>query len=313
MGHADAQSVWALARSQHGVVGRRQLAALGFNSDAINHRLQGGRLHRIHPGVYAVGTPALTRYGQWMAAVLSCGDGAVLSHASAAALWGIGQSRGPIEVSVSLPRSARRQGIRVHRRVALPPEDVTRHRGIPVTGPICTVLDLGARWRGEPLEAMINEADIRGLCSPEGVRSALERTPGRPGVANVRSLLDRRTFRLTRSRLERLFLPIAEAAGLPRPLTRQRVNGFEVDFYWPTLGLVVEVDFYWPTLGLVVETDSLRYHRTATQQTKDMLRDQRHTAAGLTCLRFSHYQVAYEKRYVQATLRTVGLRLRFLT
>ena len=99
-------------------------------------------------------------------------------------------------------------------------------------------------------------------------------------------MLDRRTFRLTDSELERRFLPLARAAGLPVPLTRQRVNGFEVDFFWPDL-------------GLVVETDGLRYHRTPAQQARDRLRDQAHTAAGLTPLRFTHAQVRFEPGHVR--------------
>ncbi len=85
-----------------------------------------------------------------------------------------------------------------------------------------------------------------------------------------------------------LFRPIAEGAGLPPPLTKQWVNGFEVDFYWPDL-------------GLVVETDGLRYHRTPSTQSRDALRDQTHTAAGLTTLRFTHYQVKYEPAHVRAS------------
>ena len=102
---------------------------------------------------------------------------------------------------------------------------------------------------------------------------------------------------LTRSELEHLFLPIARRAGLPRPLTGEWVNGFEVDFYWPEL-------------KLVVETDGLRYHCTPAQQTRDRLRDQRHLAAELTPLRFTHAQVCFEPAHVEATLAQVGSRLR---
>jgi very-short-patch-repair endonuclease len=109
-------------------------------------------------------------------------------------------------------------------------------------------------------------------------------------------MLDRRTFRLTRSKLERLFIPIAVRAGLPVPLTRQYVNGFEVDFYWPDL-------------RLVVEADGLRYHRTAAQQAEDTRRGLAHAAAGLLPLRFTHEQIAYEQPYVEAILRRVCERL----
>jgi very-short-patch-repair endonuclease len=116
--------------------------------------------------------------------------------------------------------------------------------------------------------------------------------PPRPGLAKLRQTLDRRTFTLTDSELERLFLPLARRAGLPPPQTQARVNGFRVDFYWPEL-------------GLVVETDGLRYHRTPTQQAKDRVRDQKHIAAGLIPLRFTHAQIRVEKAHVHATLGAV--------
>src|SRR5205814_5987973 len=125
------------------------------------------------------------------------------------------------------------------------------------------------------LEAAVNEADKLDLITPERLRQALEAIARRPGLAALRRLLDRDTFVLTDSELERRFLPIARAAGLPKPLTRVHLNGFKVDFYWP------EFD-------LVVETDGLRYHRTPAQQARDTLRDQAHAAAGLTRLRFTH-------------------------
>ena len=109
--------------------------------------------------------------------------------------------------------------------------------------------------------------------------------------------MDRLTFVLTESELERLFLPVARRAGLGLPTTRALVNGFKVDFYWPEL-------------GLVVETDGLRYHRTPAQQARDRIRDQTHSAAGLTPLRFTHAQVRFEAEYVEATVAKVARRLR---
>lgn len=123
------------------------------------------------------------------------------------------------------------------------------------------------------------------LVHPPDLRKALESRLGEPGAAQLRRTLDRRTFRITKEELERRFLPLARKAGLPVPLTGQWVNGFEVDFFWPDL-------------GLVVETDGLRYHRTPAEQARDRLRDQAHTAAGLIQLRFTHEQVVYEPDHV---------------
>src|SRR5262245_52148272 len=217
---SSAKSAWALAQRQHGVITRQQLLALGFGADAIKHRLAIGRLHSIFRGVYAVGRPEITREGRWMAAVLCCGTGAVLSHRSAGELWGIlRRPSSTLEVSVPPGRSRRRPGILIHRQ-APPPSEVTKHRGIPVTSPLCTLIDLAAGLQRDPLEAAINEADRLGLIDPEALRDGLERFPQRPGVPNLRATLDRRTFTLTDSQLERLFLPLARRAGLPPPLTQ---------------------------------------------------------------------------------------------
>ena len=185
----------------------------------------------------------------------------------------------------------------LHRRTALAPSDLTRRHGIPVTTVPCTLIDLAPRLSRNELEAAINEADTLDLTSPENLRSALDACPPRPGVGPLRETLDRRTFRMTRSELERRFLPIVDKLGLPRPETRRWLNGFEVDFYRPDL-------------GLVVETDGLRYHRTPAQQARDRLRDQAHLAAGLTPLRFTHAQIRYEPDHVAATLHAVAVRLR---
>jgi hypothetical protein len=136
---------------------------------------------------------------------------------------------------------------------------------------------------------MVNEADKHDVIDPEALRAALDDYAGERGVKPLRTLLDRLTFRLSDTELEVLFRPIAAAAGLPTPQAKVMVNGFEVDFYWPGL-------------GLVVETDGWRYHRTPSAQTRDARRDQAHTASGLTPLRFSRYQVAHEPAYVRRIL-----------
>jgi very-short-patch-repair endonuclease len=291
-------SVWGLVRAQHGVVARRQLLALGYSGDAIAHRVGTGRLHPVWRGVYAVGRPDLTREGRWMAAVLACGPDAVLSHQTAAVLWQIVPlQHGPTHLSVPLSVRRGRTGIVVHRRAALGAEEVTHRRGIPVTTVVTTLVDLAAVVARDRLEAAINQVDKLDLMDPERLRAVLEQRPARPGRATLRQTPDRRTFTLTDSELERRFLPLARRAGLPRPDTQARVNGFRVDFYWPDL-------------SLVVETDGLRYHRTPAQQAQDRVRDHAHIVAGLTSLRFTHAQVRYEAAHVQATLQAVRERLR---
>ncbi len=294
-------ATWDLIERQHGVVARRQLLALGYSSKGIRHRVTSGRLHIIHRGVYSVGRPSVGPHGRWMAAVLACGSEAVLSHSSAAALWRIGsEERDAIEVSVRSRHQRRRPGLRIYRRPSLWPEDHTARNGIPVTTPIQTLIDMALRLDRRGIERMINEADKYDLTHPPQLRKALDQRAGEPGVAKLRQILDRRTFRLTKEELERRFLPLAARAGLPVPLTGQWVNEFEVDFYWPDL-------------ELVVETDGLRYHRTPAEQARDRLRDQAHTAAGLTQLRFTHEQVRYEPDYVKGILAQTASRLAIST
>jgi very-short-patch-repair endonuclease len=291
-------ALWATVARQHGVINHAQLVEDGISASGIKHRVVTGRLHPLAQGVYAVGRPQLTQRGRWMAAVMSCGPHAVLSHESAAALWEIGSERSDrIEVSMLAGTQRRRAGVVVHRRFALAGHEVRVHDGIPLTAPIRTLVDIACRLGSRKLERAIREADARGLCDPEELRSALDDMRGQRGVGVLRRVLDRHTFVLTDSELERRFVPIARRAGLPRPKTQAVVNGFRVDFFWPQL-------------GLVVETDGLRYHRTPAQQTADRVRDQAHIAAGLTPLRFTHAQVSYETEHVEATLRATALRLR---
>jgi len=283
------------------VIARRRLLGLGFTSEAIKHRIAVGRLHPTYRGVYSVGRPLTSNFARWMAAVLACGDGAVLSHSSAAALWRIGfEQRSVIELSLPSQSHRKIPRLRIHRRPSLQLRDITTEHGIPVTTPIQTLIDMALRLDLPGVERMINEADKYNLAHPPGLRRDLDERTGGPGVATLRRILDRRTFRLTKEELERRFLPLARRAGLPVPLTGQWVNEFEVDFYWPDL-------------GLVVETDGLRYHRTPAEQARDRLRDQAHTAAGLTQLRFTHEQVRYEPDYVRRILAQTASRFAIAT
>lgn len=288
---------WELAKAQHGVLARRQLLGLGFSASAIRHRLESGRLWPLTRGIYSVGPPRGTREQRWSAAVLACGDGAMLSHRSAAALWGVGEElAGRIDVTVRGRNDSRRAKVKVRSRPSLRAVDVVERDEIPVTSIVQTLVDLATELTDSRMERAVNEADKHDLIDPEAMREALRERIGEPGVKRLAGLLDKRTFRLSDEELERRFRPIAAAAGFPVEETKAWVNG-------------VEVDFHWPRLGLVVETDGLRYHRTPAAQSRDRVRDQTHTAAGLTQLRFTHWQVRHEPRYVEAILRRTASRL----
>jgi very-short-patch-repair endonuclease len=289
---------WELAGRQHGIVARRQLLALGFNARAIEHRVARGRLHLVARGVYAVGWPHLTQKRRWMAAVVICGEGAALSHRSAAALWGISrEGTDRIDVSVNRLCKVRRQGLWVRSRPTLARADIVTEDGIPVTAIARTLVDLASELSPLRVERAINEADKKGLIDPETLRCALDAYTSEPGVRPLRDLLDMRTFRLSDSDLEIFFRRIAVAAGLPMPVSKQLVNGYEVDFFFPDL-------------GLVVETDGLRYHRTPSTQTRDAKRDRSHVLADMTPLRFTHYEIKHEPSQVGRALKSAAALLR---
>lgn len=294
------REAWRLATAQHGVVARRQLLELGLSAQAVQHRIDRGRLYRVERGVYAVGRPQLGRRGRWMAAVLSCGPRAALSYGSAAALWGIERERrNRIEISTSSQSVRPRSRLLVYRRPNLRASDVEVKDGIPVTSIVRTLIDIASRLGRNDLDRAVNEADRLGLIDPETLFESLAKHPGKRGVGALRDMLGERTFLLTDSELERRFLRLVAEAELPMPLTQQHLNGFRVDFVWPDL-------------KLVVETDGLRYHRTPSQQGRDRRRDQAHLAAGFTPLRFTHAQIRFEVGYVRSTLLAVVNRLGWL-
>lgn len=213
-----------------------------------------------------------------MAARFTCGAGALLSHQSAAELWGIRPSQGGlIHVSVPSPRDPRRRGIRVHRRKAV---RASMRNGIPLTDPRQTIVDIAPRLTERELERAIGEADKLGLANPQDLTES----------PRIRDLLTRRALLLTDSELESLFVPIALDAGLSRPVPQATISGFKVDFWFEPE-------------NLVVETDGLTYHRTTLQQKRDRIRDQLLTAAGFRVLRFTHEQVKYERDHVADVLR----------
>ncbi len=262
-----------------------ELKEIGYDGHAIAHRVAAGKLHRKARGVYAVGSPNITPRQRLMVVVKRCGEGAVLSHLSAAAHWGIrGKPPPRPQVSVPAARNPRPKGIEVHRRERMM---CTRHEGIPVTTILQTLIDCAPLGSPPDAERMVNQADARGLLRADVLRRRLE---GRhePGAARLRDILDRDAFVLTDSELERLFVPIALRAGLPKPLTQARVCGYRVDFYFPELKRVIEVD-------------GLRYHRTPLEQRRDLQREQALARAGIECTRFTYWQVANDAAAVEAT------------
>jgi very-short-patch-repair endonuclease len=221
-----------------------------------------------------------------------CGDGASLSHTSGAALFGLRAAIGerfykddPIHVSVPGDRS-RLEGIFCHRRDPMPA--VTEVDGIPVTTVEWVLLDLAAQIKPlEPLIRACNEADKLGILDHDEFVALVESLPGRRGIRKLRLLLG---IERTDSNLERRFLRLIDAAGLPRPLTQQEVLGFRVDFFWSAR-------------DLIVETDGLTYHRTPAEQAADRKRDQVLARAEYRVVRFTNAQVRLEPDEVIATLR----------
>lgn len=287
------QRLLQLAAAQHGVVSRSQLVALGFSSDAIKHRTARGRLVRIHRGVYAIGHDRLSRRGHWTAAVLTCGPGALLSHRSAAAHWGL-LLTSPARIDVSLPRYRAvrtRDGIRIH-HLRLDPEDCAVKDRIPLTAPIRTLLDLADVAPAMRVRQAYEQSLRLGLFDRVQMEALLARSPGRRGLRPLRGLLAEGHDEppILRSELERRLLDLCRAHALPLPATNAVVEGFEVDAVWPRARLVVELDSY-------------AHHRGRGAFEGDRQRDQRLALAGYRVLRFTARRLRRDPDGVAAALR----------
>jgi very-short-patch-repair endonuclease len=260
-------AIAALAREQHGVVTRAQLRAAGLSDSAVGRWHASGQLHRLHRGVYALGHTALSPLGHWQGAVLACGDGAVLSHLSAAGLWRLlDPVLAPVHVSLrGTGGRQRRARIRVHRRRDLPAADVVTRNRIVVTSVARTIADLEPVVRPAELRRAIRQAEVLGLA-----------TGTDPSPA-------------TRSELEDLFLALCRRHRLPPPAVNTRLGD-------------IEVDFLWTGPRLIVETDGFRFHRGAAAFEHDHDRDLRLRAAGYEVLRFTYRQVATEPGAIAALI-----------
>jgi len=245
-----------IAARQHGVMRAAQLYALGFSTSTISKWVRAGRLHRVFRGVYAVGHAGLSNEGWWMAAVLACGEGAVLSHRSAAELWHMLEPMSrPIDVTVPSGSGRRqRKGIRLHRSPSLPNDATTAQNRIAVTTPARTLTDL------------------KRVASP-----GLHRKATRQAEFLKLDLGEIRTDH-TRSEGERRFLRICRRHRLPLPEVNVRIGPYTVDFHWPDAGLVVEIDGY----------DG---HRGRQAFEDDHARELHLAGRGLRLRRFSNAQV----------------------
>jgi len=259
------------ATRQHGVVSFEQLLAAGLSASGISRRANTGRLHRVFRGVYAVGHTRLSGEGRWMAALLAYGEGATLSHRSAAQLWALlPRGRGPIDVTVPGAGGRRRRwGIRLHRSSLLTPAATTVRSGIAVTTPARTLADLHGVAIPDAIRRAVRQAEILGL-----------------------EIADEEGANGTRSELEHLFLRLCRRHRLPAPEVNVRLGPFLVDFLWRRQRMVVEVDGY-------------RYHRGRSAFEDDRARDVELRLLGYEVVRFTHRQVAGEASRVARTLRAL--------
>lgn len=283
-----------LARRQHGVVGRRQLLELGMGRRAVVRRLEQGRLHELHRGVYVVGVRRVSRRGRWLAAVLSCGDGAVLSHRSAARFWRLLPSTAE-RIDVTRPDGrVRRDGIVGH-RAKLRDDEWVVEDGIPVTSVYRTVFDLAAVVSKRELERAWHEAEVRQLTDRVSLPILLERYPGRRGTRALREMLGSdEPLGITRNEFEEAFLALIDAYGLTRP----RMNA-----PLALRGRFVEVDALWEAHRFAVELDSRGVHGTKKRFETDRQRDRILVAEGYRTMRVTWLQLRDEADEIAADLR----------
>jgi very-short-patch-repair endonuclease len=296
------QRVAELAARQWGVVSVAQLRVLGLSKDAVQRRERAGRLHRLHRGVYAVGHTVLRREGRWLAAVLACGEGAVLSHRSAAAHWGLLQTEAT-RIDVTAPRTRAANGtIRLHHSRSLDARDTTTHQGIPITSVARTLLDLAATVRSDRLERALAQAERLQLYDHRPITELLAHANGHRGKAALTKATAREP-KLTRSDWEARLLKLVRDAALPEPLVNLSLAAPD----HPRL----EVDFCWPSHHLIVETDGWESHRTRAAFEADRRRDAALTATGYRVVRFTwRTPDATIVRRLQALLTPSGTRPR---
>ena len=283
-------SVAAIAAQQYGVVARYQLRTLGLSDRRVEGLLSRGWLIPVQRGVYATSRMPLSPRGRATAVLLTQRRGAVLSHRTAAGLWGLTGWPATVELTIATSSgAARRNGVVVH-RAHLPIEEVTRRDGLPVTSPARTLLDLAAVAPSR-LEGAAAQAERLRLFDLNAARAVLARHPGRRGCRALRQLLETGwlDLTLTRSELERMVLELCEVHGIHLPAVNSVVEGYAVDFLWPRA-------------RLIVEADGAETHLTRAAFEADRVRDARLTAAGYRVVRFTHRRVKQQPDAVAAVL-----------
>jgi very-short-patch-repair endonuclease len=288
----------ALAARQRGLVTLAQARAAGLSDAAVEHRVASGRLHAVHRGVFLVGHRVPPDLAPEVAALLMTGPGAVLSHRTAALLWGLpAPGRGDL-IHVTLPgaggsRERRRRGVVLHAVAALDVRDRARRRGLPVTSAPRTLLDLAGHLPERRLARAVEQAQVDGLTGPAELHELVARSRGRRGVARLRRAVeDAREPALTRSEAEARLIDLIRSAGLPLPATNRRVRGLEVDCLWREQRLVVEVDGF-------------RYHGTRAAFERDRRRDAALAAAGYRVVRLTWRRITREPEAVAGELRSL--------
>jgi predicted transcriptional regulator of viral defense system/very-short-patch-repair endonuclease len=295
MGAHPDQRLARIAARQHGLVSHRQLAAIGLSKRGVSRRVDKGRLQRIHRGVYAVGHLQRTAESRWMAAVMACGSGAVLSHLDAAAHWKIYKGAGA-RVHVTTPGKAgqRLEGVQAHRARRLHPDDVTVRDGIPVTTVARTLVDLTDVLGSDRVLRAIREAEFLRLLDHRALSAAVERAHGRKRLGVLReAVAAHRPGEIVRSELEHRFLELVREAGLPAPETNIKITA---------RGRRYEIDCLWREQRVAVELDGRAAHARTAAFEPDRRKDAVLNAIGLRPLRFTWLRGTREPADVIAEL-----------
>jgi hypothetical protein len=279
-----------LGRSSHGVVTRVELLRAGVSVDEVRRRLRSGALLREHPGVYRVGHRAPSLEARYVAAVRACGERAVLSGRAAGYLFGALKGPAP-PPEVTAPSRRRVKGVKTRRCRSIDPRDVTTFRGIPVTTPPRTLVDIAAVLDLDDLARACHEAGVRHRTTPARVEVVLARRPTSPGAAKLRAVL-RGGAPITLSRLEKRFPDVLRETGLPLPKTNRPAGGRRVDCRWPGLRLTVELDSY-------------RYHHSRHAWEQDRRRERDARARGDDFRRYTYGDVFEQPELMLAELHAL--------